>query len=427
MDYIKNRNELVAGLSLRKDALEILNAGYEGINTENILRNFLSFEGSSLRLGEEVYNCSDYENIYFFAVGKCAFQGAKIIESVLGEKIKDGLSLDANSGPLQKIRSFQGTHPLPSEYNIEITRQLVRMLKNVGEKDLVLVLISGGGSALLCLPHKIDCENLMRITSELIKSGADIYEINIVRKHLSEIKGGQLAELAYPAKVVSLIFSDVLGDDISVIASGPTVRDETTVHDAWDVLNKYDILKRCGIEELELKETPKDEKYFKRIKNIIVASNKYALQAMKKKAEEIGYESQIKTDRLAGEAREVGTSFVKEPKKQKRCLIAGGETTVNVMGRGKGGRNQETVLASLPHLPAGRVFISAASDGFDNTDMAGALGDLDIFSAAKKLGLDINEYLADNNAYEFFAKAGGHIETGVTGSNVSDLFLLLDN
>ncbi len=426
MNYIKNKEELSGDSSLRRDSLDILNAGYSAINTESILKEKISLIDDEICIGSDRFTCSNYKNVYFIGIGKCAFEGAEVIEEILGDKIADGVVLDVNAGVLKKMRSFKGTHPLPSEENVSVTKQIVSLLGGVGKEDLVLVLISGGGSALLCLPHNIDCDTLIKVTLELTKAGADIYELNTVRKHLSEIQGGQLAKFAYPAEVISLIFSDVLGDDISFIASGPTVYDNTTIQDAEKVLEKYDILKKCGLKELKLKETPKDEKYFLKVKNMIVASNKDALVAMRDKAERLGYESEILTNELSGEAREVGISFAERSKEEKKCFIAGGETTVKIKGDGKGGRNQEAVLASLPYLPKNRVFISAASDGRDNTDTAGALGDSELYSSSLEKGLDVDEYLKDNNSYEFFKKAGGRVETGITGSNVSDLFLLLD-
>ncbi len=427
MTIIKNIDELRSESKIRKDALEIIEVGYETIKTETVLGKKISMQGDDIFIDNNTYAFSDYENIYFIGIGKCAFEGAKVIEGIMGEKITDGVVLDVYAGILKKIKSFKGTHPLPSNENISVTKQMVELLGNVTEKDLVIVLISGGGSALLCLPHSIDCDALIQITSELMKSGADINEINTVRKHLSEIQGGQLAELVYPANIVSLIFSDVPGDDISVIASGPTVRDESTSDDARAVLDKYNILEKCGIDNIKIKETPKDKKYFEKTKNILVVSNNDALNAMSDKAKNLGYETEIRTSELSGYARDVGRVFAEEKKRSKYCLLAGGETTVKIEGKGKGGRNQECVLAAIPYLPEGRIFASVASDGIDNTDAAGAIGDTDIFRKSNDMNINIDDYLQENNSYEFFRNVGGQIKTGSTGSNVSDLLILLDD
>jgi glycerate 2-kinase len=426
MANIKNRNTLVGESEIRKDALDILESAYDAISTEKILKGRISLDSGEICIDDGRYTCANYENIYFLGIGKCALEGARVIEDVLGDRLTEGVVIDVSQGELKKIRSYKGTHPLPSEDNVIATKEAVSMLEKATERDLVLVLVSGGGSALMCLPYQVSVETLISITSELTKAGADIYELNTVRKHLSMVKGGQLSKLAYPAEVVSLIFSDVLGDDISVIASGPTIRDTSSVSDAEKILERYDILKKIGTRNLSLIETPKDEKYFTKTRNVLVVSNANALQAMKAKAIELGYETQILTDKLSGEAREVGVYFAKTEPANKRCIIAGGETTVTIKGSGKGGRNQEAVLASLPYLPEGRVFISVASDGCDNTDVAGALGDSEVYASSLKAGLSVESFLEENNSYDFFRKAGGHIETGLTGSNVSDLLLLLD-
>jgi glycerate-2-kinase len=258
-----------------------------------------------------------------------------------------------------------------------------------------------------------------------MRRGADIYETNAVRKHLSEILGGQFARLAYPAKICALIFSDVLGDDVSMVASGPTVLDKTTVKDAAAVLAKYDVIKACSLPGCDLRETPKDKIFFKNVQNTLVVGNRAAVRAMEKAAERLGYEAVVLGEEVSGEAREVGRFFAMNARPG-TALIAGGETTVTVAGEGRGGRNQELALGALGCIKPGVLVAACASDGVDNaTPAAGAVVDELLLReiAAKKLNPE--KYLADNDSYDFFKKAGTLLVTGKTGSNVADLMLAL--
>ena len=299
------------------------------------------------------------------------------------------------------------------------------MIRGATEKDLIITLISGGGSSLFCLPNNISVETLIEITKNLTQKGANIFELNTVRKHLSGVQGGQLTELCYPAKVISLIFSDVLGDDISMIASGPTVIDKTTVAEATQILSKYDLLNFYLPSGKELKETPKDPKYFEKVKNILVVSNKNALEAMKTRAEDFGFETSVESQIISGYANQVGKEMVSKKAKTKSCLLFGGETTVKISGNGVGGRNQEMALAALSQVQPNSILVCAASDGWDNTDHAGAIADTELFQKAKKLGVSPKEYLENSDSYNFFKKVGGAIYTGKLGSNVSDLYIML--
>ncbi len=410
MTFIKNKAELCAeNQELREAGLSILEAGLEAIDTANILRQkMINLETGS------------YERIFFIGIGKCALDGAVVIEEILGDKLTDGIVLDVRTGALKKIKSYVGTHPFPSETNENATREILQMVQGLTERDLVLVLVSGGGSALLCLPHDMNCQNLTQITQELMQNGADIYELNTVRKHLSEVQGGGLAKILFPAQVVSFIFSDVLGNDISMIASGPTVLDQTTVADAQKVLEKYSI-------ELgqELLETPKDPKYFEKVNNILVVSNHNALIAMQEKAKTLGYQTTIVTETLSGEAKRVGQDLARQSLGAKTCLLYGGETVVKVAPGGVGGRNQDLVLAALPSISEGTMLISCASDGFDNTDHAGAIADKNFYEKSKTLRLDVQDFLARSDSYNFWRACGGAICTGRLGSNVSDLVIMI--
>ncbi len=428
MSIISNKEQLATN-PLRKDALEILEAGYAAIDTEKVLRKKILFDGQTLcvtELPSLSYCLSFYERIFFIGIGKCAYDGAKVIEEILGDKLTDGIAIDVKGGPLKKIRSYVGTHPYPSEVNISITEQVLGMIKGVTEKDLILVLVSGGGSSLFCLPHNMSIETLVNITKTLTQKGADIYELNTVRKHFSEIQGGGLAKFCYPAQVVSLIFSDVLGNDIGMVASGPTVYDKTTVADAAMILMKYDVLSTCIPQDCQFLETPKHPKYFVNVKNFLVSSNRNALDAMKTKAEELGYRADIETTALSGNASEIGKNLAMGEPREKSCLLLGGETTVKVNGDGIGGRNQELALSALPHMKPDSLLVSVSSDGWDNTDHAGALADIELLEKAKAKNLSPEEYLKRSDSYNFFKNVeDGAISTGRMGSNVSDLYIML--
>lgn len=426
MSIILNKEEL--GTSpLRNAVLEILEAGYSAINTEKILRSKINLEpGGALCIENTGFQCSFYERIFFIGIGKCAFDGARVIEDILGESLTEGIVLDVKAGVLKRIKSYQGTHPYPSEQNVSATKQILEMIKGVTERDLVLVLISGGGSSLLCMPHEINCETLVEITKSLTKKGADIFELNTVRKHLSEIQGGGLAKLCYPAQVVSLIFSDVLGNDIGMVASGPTVYDSTTAADAVQILRKYELMDMV-MPDFQIMETPKDPKYFVNVKNVLVASNLDALNAMKRKAESLGFETTIESEKLSGNASDVGKMLVSKGLPPKSCVLYGGETTVQIKGGGMGGRNQEVALSALCYIKANQILVSASSDGWDNTEHAGALADLELLEKAKSQGIFPEKYLEANDSFNFFKNVGGAISTGRLGSNVSDLFIIINN
>ncbi|MCX6738755.1 MAG: DUF4147 domain-containing protein, partial [Candidatus Parcubacteria bacterium] len=302
---IKNYSELTTNV-LRRDALDILEAGYGAILTKEAIRNSVIKNNGMLQCKNESIHLSDYERVFVVAIGKCANDAGQALEDILEENLTDGVVIDIKPAEFKKLRSFVGTHPYPSEQNVLAVKEIVAMISGLSEKDLVITVISGGGSSLLSLPYKITTEELSAITRKLMDKSAPIRELNIVRKHLSEVQGGSLAKKAYPAKVISLIFSDVPGNDIATIASGPTVLDQSTKEEAEAILEKYDIREECGLPELETMETPKDEKYFANVKNLLVVTNDIALQTMEKKAEELGYHTTIENDRVEGVARDFG-------------------------------------------------------------------------------------------------------------------------
>ena len=280
MSIILNKEELATN-PLRKDALEILEAGLGVIDTEKILQK---------KFPDIVKNfdLKSYNKIFFVGIGKCALDGAKVIEEILGDYLTEGIVLDIKQGNLKKIRSLAGTHPYPSEQNVEATKEILKMVGSLTEKDLVICLISGGGSALFELPMPgITLDNIIEKTKELTAKGADIYELNAIRKSMSQVKGGKFAKLCYPAQIISLIFSDVLGNDLSVIASGPTVLDEPS----------------------------------EKVKNILLVSNHNALEAMKVKAEEFGFNTTIETEVLSGNAAEMGKELAIRKPKSNTCIL----------------------------------------------------------------------------------------------------------
>ena len=404
----------LATTPLRKAALEIAEAGLWAIDTRKVVEEGMAKLNLPL---------DSSERLFVVGIGKCATQGVLALEKVLGAKITDGLVLDIQEGQFQKVRFLQGDHPFSTERDREATKEIIAFLKQMTENDIVLFLISGGGSALLCQPEKHTCKHEEEIIKHLFAKGATIQELNIVRKHLSLARGGNLAQYAYPARVISLIFSDVPGNDVGVVSSGPTVFDKSTRDDAKEVLEKYGV----GQYEKFLIETPKDKKYFEKVQNILFVSNRTALDAMAQRAKELGLEPHIKTAELTGEARDVAKELVEELHKapSKSVLLYGGETTVMVKKAGKGGRNLELALSALKFVQDDELLLSLASDGRDNTECAGAIADFLGQEHAAKQHLNVEEYLEENKSFSFFEKTGDYVVTGNTGSNVSDLIIAI--
>ncbi|MEW6617137.1 MAG: DUF4147 domain-containing protein [Patescibacteria group bacterium] len=411
----------------RRHVLELLEYGLQSIDTQAAVKRNVSFDGRLLTIVGESYNIADIGKIFIVGIGKCALEAVQALEDVLGDQIYGGVMVDVHDGKLRtgKIQVFVGDHPLPSERNISATKAIIDLLKGAEEKDLVIVIVSGGGSSLLCQPENLTCFDERKINECLFKAGAPIQKVNTVRKHLSLAKGGYLAKYAYPARVTSLIFSDVPGDDTQFIASGPTVRDTTTVDDARSVLNEYQVLSSCSFAENGLIETPKEEKYFERVKNTIIVSNRIALEVMKEVAERKGGKAKINSHDFSGHARHVGAGVVDALKiaPLDTFLLYGGESTVVLKSGGKGGRNMEVALSALRFASDHDVIISLASDGRDNTEFAGGICDIITKQKAIRFGLNPREYLDRNDSYNFFVKTGDYIDTGDTGSNVSDLIV----
>jgi hydroxypyruvate reductase/glycerate 2-kinase len=386
--------------------------------------------------------------------GKAACAMASAVESAFIDEVIEGIVITkyghfARQGSFAKhghVKIVEAGHPIPDENGLRATEEIIRLLTDADEKTLVVCLISGGASALLVSPYEgITLADKQKITELLLKSGADIDELNTVRKHISRVKGGRLAEIAWPARIVSLILSDVIGDRIDVIASGPTAPDKTTSNDAIRVLEKYGLMEktpesvlqvlRKGSEGL-IPETPKEgNTIFEKVENIIIGSNEIALAAARKRAEEIGLRAEILSAGLTGEARDTGRWLARRAKDAKAecsrdsiCLISGGETTVTVTGNGKGGRNMEVALTFAMEIDGieGITFLSAGTDGTDGpTDAAGAIVDGYTIRKAKAAGLDPDEFLNNNDSYSFFKKIGELCVTGPTGTNVMDIQVVM--
>lgn len=422
MPPLIRNNRTLAITPLRRDALAILESGLAAVDTRDAVRRTLTLQDHALSIGRHRVDLRSIRNIYVIAVGKAALDASRELERILGKRIRDGVALDLKSGSLRRMSSRAGTHPFPSLPNMKATGEIIGLLKHVNEHDLVIAVISGGGSTLLCWPTELTCADLTVMIKTLMHRGATIDEMNTIRKHTSDILGGQLVALAAPARVVGLIFSDVPGDDIACVASGPTVLDNTTVSDAKRILEKYDLLRACKLPFCNLRETPKDSKLFRHVTNVMAASGSNAVDAMRNEAVRRGYRVRILSKELTGEARDVGRRMARGIRPGE-ALLACGETTVTIRGHGKGGRNQELALGALADLPEDGLVISCASDGIDNTPAAGAIADNTVRQRAKMLRMDPTAFLERNDSFSFFRRASGQILTGQTGRNVSDVMI----
>jgi hydroxypyruvate reductase/glycerate 2-kinase len=401
------------------------------------------------------YKSGNFRKLILTGFGKAASLMSKAIEDDLGDLLSGGIIVTKYGHSVQgdsnsKITAYEAGHPLPDENGLKATKEILSVIKKADKDTLVICLISGGGSALLVAPYNdITLADKQEVTGKLLKAGADIYELNTVRKHISAVKGGRLAEAAQPAAIISLILSDVMGDRLDVIASGPTAADKTTYNDAHNVLRKYKLEGRLSASVAEIirkgmngfiPETPKaDDPVFRRVRNIIIGSNKIATDAARHAAELLGYRTTVISTELSGETSVVAKKLARQAidfKKalapgDKACLIAGGETTVTVRGSGKGGRNTELALVFGIEIKGlqGITFLSAGTDGTDGpTDAAGAFVDGQTVSKASGAGIDAGECLKNNDSYTLFSRTGDLFITGPTGTNVMDLqIILLDN
>ncbi|MEM1513739.1 MAG: DUF4147 domain-containing protein [Candidatus Thermoplasmatota archaeon] len=424
---IKNFESLIENtdkefFGIRRDMLEILDFVLEEMNSYKLLKKIIKKEGGKIDIDGKKIDIGKYKKIYLAGFGKAAGSMARAIEEIID--FDEGCVITTEDIELKKARVFKGTHPFPSEINLKATEKIIEIFEKADENDLIIVLISGGGSSLLCKP-KISLESFIEVTEDLMKKGCTIEELNIVRKHLSYVKGGKLAKMT-KANILSLIISDIIGNPVELIASGPTSQDSSSTRQAMEIIEKYGIKNREAIEALKKEE--KVEK-LENVENIIVADNETACKKAMEKAIEKGYYAKIFTNRLKGEARNVGKDlgkFAKIYPRNKAILIFGGETTVKIEGKGTGGRNQEIVLSAIEEIKDEKiVFISFGTDGIDgNSPAGGAIADGCSYRKAIEKGLKIEKFLEENNSYEFFRILGDVIITGYTGTNVMDLQII---
>jgi hydroxypyruvate reductase len=389
---------------------------------------------------------ASYEHIYVIGAGKASAVMAQAVEKLLGKRVTGGVInvKDGHTAPLKRIELVECGHPVPDERGVRGAERIAELARQATAKDLVICLISGGGSALLTMPAQgLTLADKQAVTRLLLECGANIHEINTVRKHLSVIKGGQLAKRVAPAKLLTLVLSDVIGDDLSVIGSGPTWPDASTFADALDVLRRYEIVDRTPVAVLKhleesLDETPKPgDPAFANAVTVIAGSNRLAVEAAQAEAAKRGYHPLILGTRIEGETRDVARMHAaialevlesNRPAKKPACLISGGETTVTIKGSGLGGRNQEFALAAAIEIDdaANIVVLSGGTDGTDGpTDAAGAIATHTTVDRAEMMDLHARAMLAANDSYRFFEPLGDLIKTGPTGTNVMDVRLLL--
>jgi len=437
--------------TLREDAWAIFNAALAAANAGNAVKRHLRRSALDLRIGKTSYRLSRVARVSVVAVGKAAPQMAEAVEHTLADHFARGLIVTKHGHAASysgKCTVLESGHPVPNEESLRAGQAVLSLLDELTEKDLLIVAVSGGASSLLCAPVEgISLAAKQQTTDLLLRAGADIFQLNCVRKHLSMLKGGNLAALAHPAPVLSLILSDVVGDPLDVIGSGLTAPDQSTFAQALSVLASRSVLPRVPAEVRqhlekgargEIGETPKPgDAMFASVTNAIVGNSRQALEAASAEAKRRGYRPLILSSRFQGEARDVASFHADivweiilagHPLRPPACLLSGGETTVTVQGKGKGGRNQEFALAAAITLAgaANIMCLSAGTDGTDGpTDAAGALVDGDTVSQASKLGLDASAYLANNDSYSFFQASGDLVKTGPTGTNVMDVNVML--
>lgn len=436
--------------TIRETAMDLVKAAVKAADPYAAVMRSVVRQGETLRVGGKEYDLRRYRRILVLGAGKASAPMAVALEEVLGERIAAGLVVVkyGYTATTRIVALREAGHPVPDERGVDAARDLASMASQAEEDDLVILLISGGGSALLSLPAEgISLGDKQVVTDLLLRSGATIGEVNAVRKHLSQVKGGRLASLIYPAESISLIVSDVIGDPLDVIASGPTVPDPSTFEDALRVLELRGILDRMPPAVLaylkrghdgHIEDTPKPgDDVFGRNHQQIVCSNRIAAEALVNRAREVGYDALLLTAYLEGEAREVGkvlASLAREialkcsPFARPVCVALGGETTVTVRGGGLGGRNQELVLSAagmIDGLP-GVAVVSFGTDGTDGpTNAAGAVADGGSCGRARRLGLNWRDYLENNDSYHFFEALGDLIVTGPTNTNVNDISFIL--
>ena len=399
---------------------------------------------------EKYFNLDSFQKIFLIGSGKASAPMAQAIEKIFGDRMTKGVMTTkyGHALPLMKTKVIEAGHPIPDQKGLEGTKRIRNLLKESGPEDLIIFMLSGGGSALLPLPvNGIGLEEKQEVTQLLLDCGADIKEINTIRKHISKIKGGWFARWAYPSTVIGFILSDVVGDQLDVIGSGPTVPDPSTFQEAWKILEKYDLVKevapsiqkylKSGRDGM-VEETPKPgDPVFEKVYNTLIGSNILALHAAEKEASSFGFNTLTLSSSIIGDTREAARfhgAIAREeistdhPVPKPSCILSGGETTVIIKGHGLGGRNQEFALAGAFEISGLEkvVLLSGGTDGSDGpTEASGAIADYTTISRATSMGLDPNSYLKDNDSYTFFKSLGDLLITGPTYTNVMDIHILL--
>lgn len=437
-------------LNKRQNAVDIFQAGLQAVAPGAAIKKFCQLDNEVLSVAGQSYPLNQFNKIFVLGAGKAGASMAKAIEEIIGNRITAGLITVKydHLEKLNKIKIREAGHPVPDQNGFEAAQEIYQLATSADENTLVLCLLSGGGSALLPLPVTgVTLEDKQKTTRALLACGATIHEINAIRKHLSIIKGGGLARAVYPATLITLILSDVIGDDLDSIASGPCVPDSKTFSDCKAILTKYSIMDEIPPEVLNhiesgidgnVAETPKaGQEFFKKTQNVIVASNFNALLRAKEKAEELGYNALLLSSMIEGETRDVAANHIAiarevqlhgYPLQQPACLLSGGETTVRIQGTGKGGRSQEFTLAAAIKMEGMDTItvLCAGTDGSDGpTDAAGAIADEKTLPRAEAVSLDPQEYLDNNDSYHFFDKLGDLYKIGPTNTNVMDLRIIL--
>jgi hydroxypyruvate reductase len=445
---MKEESNHIAGM--RNDAVSIFQKGLQAVEPGAAIKKYCRLEDNRLFIGDNVYNLSMYKNLFVIGAGKASAPMAAALEDILGERITKGIINVKYKYVvhLDRIKLIEAGHPVPDENGQNGASAILDLAHSAEKNDLVLCLISGGGSALLPLPYKgLTLKDKQETIKKLLACGASIHEINAIRKHTSMIKGGRLALAAHPATLVSLILSDVVGDDLDVISSGLTVADSTTYIDCIKIFEKYDIIKKlpeniishikAGVSGKVLESPKTGDPVFEKTYNLVIGSNVEAMLAAKLHAEGLGYKTIVLSSMIEGETREVAKvhgAIAKEiiktgnPLLPPACILSGGETTVTLKGTGLGGRNQEFSLAAAIDIVGtdSIVVLSGGTDGTDGpTDAAGAIADNNTLKRAGNMGMDAHCFLEDNDSYHFFKKLDDLLITGPTNTNVMDLRILL--
>ena len=434
----------------RQHAQKIFEAGLEAADPIVSIRRHLRVERDNLYAGDRVYDLANHGNVYVVGAGKATAKMALAVEALLGERIASGMVIvkRGHTVPLGRLKVIEAGHPIPDEAGVNATEGIIALLRRAAENDLILCLVSGGASALLSCPVMgLSLQDKQNTTQTLLHCGARIQEVNAIRKHISKVKGGRLAGLAYPATVLALILSDVVDDSIDNIGSGPTAPDSSTFLDCLSVIDRYGVREmipeavRSFLEQGasgKSGETPKaGDAIFQKVQNLIVGNNRVAILAAKDRAEALGYHTVVLSSSIEGEARRVAIDHMMMAKdvlsdfnrlRRPACIISGGETTVTLQGNGMGGRNQEFALAAAIEIDGveGVVALSGGTDGTDGpTDAAGGIVDGTTVQRARERGLDARDYLQRNDSYPFLKTVGDLLTTGPTLTNVMDLRLIL--